>query len=90
MAKPRGRPKGPRKATDIVTVLPSRCEKCHSTRRTEYSNTIEHPYIDVDPGGRPYTAVVWRNTTCLDCGQARRDRTFRYEPAGDVKAMGTS
>ena len=69
-----------REGKSVVIVPASRCEDCDSTRRTEYTNKRTHPYAGLDGDGRPFTAVVWRNTTCLDCGQARTDRTFEYEP----------
>lgn len=53
----------------------SRCSKCRSTERTEYSNTIRRPLKGQNADG-PYNTVVWRTTSCKKCGQRRVDKSF--------------
>jgi hypothetical protein len=79
----RGRPAGsPNREVDIVEAPASRCSKCQSTRRTAYQpNPIRKEIAGIDPVSGPYTAIVWRRTTCADCGQARIDRQHVNEPA---------
>jgi hypothetical protein len=53
---------------------------CNSTKRPQYER-VERIYgSGNDPQGKPYTAVELRPTKCLDCGQARVDRTWIYLP----------
>lgn len=74
-------PEAPKQPAAINPVPASRCRKCQSTRRTEYSNTRRREIDGVEPGThKPFSAVVWRNCKCLDCGQARVDRTYEYTP----------
>jgi hypothetical protein len=77
-----GRPQGAKSATDVVTVEPSRCRACGSTSRTPYTNTTEHEHRGLHEG-RPYTHVVWRTTSCADCGQSRRDRHLENRPEAE-------
>jgi len=74
-----GRPKGRRTVRQTAEVSPSRCPKCDSTRREAYRNPrrIEQAGIY---HGTAYTAIVLRNTRCLDCGQCRVDREYLNEP----------
>lgn len=62
----------------IAEVEPSVCVNsvCRSTRRTPFHNvrTLQEP--GVLPDGRKYVRVVWRRTTCLDCGQVRVDKSY--------------
>lgn len=55
------------------------CPKCKSTNRSKYSNrrAIAHGVV-ID--GITFTHVVWRNTKCLDCGQARVDKHHENRP----------
>ncbi len=80
VAKKDGRPAGSRnRRYDTVRILPSRCAKCGSTRRTRYTHTRRQPY----PGlahGEPYTHIARRRTTCADCGQARVDLAYENHP----------
>jgi hypothetical protein len=73
-------PATPSPAT-LATVEPSRCKKCGSTRRADYHHTHT-----VDGGGefhgQPFSRVVFRRTACLDCGQARVDRTYELVAGG--------
>lgn len=62
----------------------TRCTKCGSTKRTKYSNRREIPHGGVDADGKPFTHVVWRNTCCADCGQARVDRHLENRQAAAV------
>lgn len=74
------RPKGSRNLDrDYVDVELSRCVKCGSTDRDEYTNTTTQNYPGIRDG-RPYTSIVRRNTKCKTCGQARVDRVYEYVP----------
>ena len=66
---------------DLVDVPASRCSECNSTRRAFYEQVKLIEGSGTDPQGKPYTAVELRPTNCLDCGQARIDRTWIYFPA---------
>lgn len=67
---------------DIVEVSLSRCQKCGSTDRTPYNRTttIERQ-IAGEHDGQPFSHVVWRRTSCRNCGQARQDKTFELRNA---------
>lgn len=71
---------------DVVTVEPSRCKKCNSTRRAEYKTKQVHNQGGIGPDGLPYTRIVRRLTKCLNCGQARTDRTYEYDPPAAPKS----
>lgn len=80
--KRKGRPKAARnRAVDQADGDLTACRKCGSTRRAPYFNRR-----DVEVEGvhlvtrKPYTKIVIRRTSCLDCGQHRDDRHFVYEP----------
>ncbi|MDE2100066.1 MAG: hypothetical protein KGL39_22620 [Patescibacteria group bacterium] len=62
----------------VNDVPASRCKVpgCNSTERTRYHGVTFQTIAGLDPEGKPYNRVVWRNTTCKACGQARVDRTF--------------
>ena len=75
------RPKGTANTKTVVTVEPSRCPACNSTRRTRYRGRIVQPYEALDTDGRPFTAIIRRRTMCEDCGQWRIDQTRWYSPA---------
>ncbi len=67
----------PRIANDVV---PSSCKMCGSTERTEYSNTRQVELSGTcQVTGRVFTQVIWRDCTCLECGQKRCDRTPVFE-----------
>ena len=74
----KGRPKGSRNhQVDTVDAPPTACKKCGSTRRTPYTNKRELPIRGVCIVTRqPYTSIVLRRTSCVDCGQYRDDRTL--------------
>lgn len=76
-----GRPAGsktiPRQEVEVVV---SRCKVCHSTNRTRYGNPIVQEATGTDPQGKPFTHVVARPTQCTDCGQARRDIAWLFDP----------
>lgn len=77
--KGRGRPKGSKTDPGPITEVPkSRCIKCQSTEREEYTNpkTLEH--CGIAPDGKPYNFVSWKHTKCLKCGQRRVDKFFEY------------
>ncbi len=64
-----------KKRTPIQEIAVSRCG-CGSTRRAPYSNVRTHDCPGETPDGVAYSRVVWRRTRCLDCGQARDDKSF--------------
>lgn len=72
-----GRPQGAKTAArDEVTVATSRCRRCGSTKRTPY---VGSPRVQEYAGihdGREFTRIIRRRTTCVDCGQARLDRSY--------------
>jgi len=75
-----GRPKGSKGGNvDTVTVEPSRCPRCGSTRRSDYYGKTEQTFRG-EHGGRPFTHIVRRRTKCLDCGQTRIDRAYENRP----------
>lgn len=81
-AKRRGRPAGSKtKQVPTVAVPASRCPHCGSTNRGEYTNRREFDHEGTTPEGAPYNRVVWRRTSCQDCGQSRDDRTFEFSKA---------
>lgn len=80
---PRGRPRGsPNHQVEQIELPASICPKCGSTRRAPYFNRREVTVAGVcSKTGMAYTAVIWRRTVCLDCGQHRVDRQLINEPA---------
>lgn len=74
MAK--GRPEGSKTIKETSTVELSRCKICNSTDRTPYTNPTELEFPGFDPAGLPFTHIVWRATSCKNCGQARRDKSY--------------
>lgn len=81
MAKQIGRPQGAAtKPKQEAIADPSRCGKCGSTNREPYHHKREMEYAGVDSSGKAYTHVVWRHTSCSDCGQARVDRALENRP----------
>ncbi len=75
-----------RKGVPNVTVFaythPTRCQACQSTRRTAYTNRTEELFHTTIGGGMPVTHIVRANTSCLNCGNARIDTTYHYQPDG--------
>lgn len=65
-----GRPKGAKTIKELVEVVPSRCPKCGSSRRTKYQNTY---YRDFSGQGLKFIGIKYHACKCLDCGQSRRD-----------------
>lgn len=77
--RPRGRKDIPR---DEVTVMVSRCKACGSTNRESYKGRpIVQRVLGKDPAGNPITHTIFRRTVCTDCGQARRDVSYMYDPS---------
>ena len=66
----------PRQTLPVVPATVTRCPKCGSTDRTEYSHTTRHAIVGIAPDGHEYSHVVWRTTQCNRCGQRRRDRSY--------------
>lgn len=64
----------------IVAAQLTACRKCGSTERTKYTNRREIAF-DGMRDGQPYTDIVWRNTSCVACGQVRVDQTFENRVA---------
>jgi hypothetical protein len=64
--------------------MPSQCpnKDCRSTRRGPYRSREVQAFAG-EHNGRPYTHIVRRRTVCLDCGQARIDRSYENWPNGD-------
>lgn len=78
----KGRPKGSKnRRLPHAHAETTRCPACGSTRRAKYVNRNEHEFAGTDSDGRPYTHVVKRRTSCLDCGQHRIDRHFENRPS---------
>ncbi len=74
--KKRGRPPGAKTIKNISEVMPSRCSKCGSSRRSDYQNT---DYRDYSGAGLMFVGIYYRSCRCLDCGQSRRDREKVYD-----------
>jgi hypothetical protein len=64
----------------IVQVSPSRCASCGSTRRAPYHRVTRQHFAGNTREGEPYNVIVRRHTRCLDCGQARVDRSYEFDP----------
>ena len=64
---------------DVITVEPSRCKRCGSTRRGDYYGKTEQAFRG-EHNGQPFTHIVRRRTKCLDCGQVRIDRAYENRP----------
>ncbi len=78
-AKKPGRPLGAKTPDrDVVDVELSRCQRCGSTDRKNYSSRIEVVGGGIH-NGEPYTSVIVRHTQCAnpDCGQHRVDRFYQ-------------
>jgi len=71
-----GRPKGSKKAVDVVVVERSHCPKYGSARRSEYWEKMVQRCAGLRAGGTPYTAIIRRRCRCLDCGQVRIDKEY--------------
>ena len=77
-----GRPKGSKGGTiETITVEPSRCPLCGSTRRSDYYGKTEQAFRG-EHHGQPFTHIVRRRTKCLNCGQLRVDRFYENRPEG--------
>lgn len=63
---------------EVVTIEPSRCRQCSSTKRSDYKRKTVHCFGGVSPGGFVYDRIIYRPTRCLACGQWRTDRTFEF------------
>jgi len=75
-----GRPKGSKNhQPDYVPAPLPRCQRCGSTRRTNYSRRIIIKASDgVDEDGDTFFRCVRRRTRCLDCGQERDEQSREY------------
>jgi hypothetical protein len=71
-----GRPTGAKNIKATADVAPSRCPKCQSSRRTKYRKTWQRMFA---PGTTP-AGLIYRRTSCADCGQARIDREPIFAP----------
>lgn len=74
--KPRGRPAGAANITATADVSPSRCPKCQSSNRTPYRKTWEKRF----GAGTTPAGIIYRRTSCADCGQQRIDREPIFDP----------
>ncbi len=81
-----GRPTGAKTQNVVVDATKSRCPKCSSTNRTPYSHTRAVASGGRDGDGVEHTHVVFRNTRCAKCGQARVDRTVENRTSSDVSS----
>lgn len=71
-----GRPKEEKNSDKLsVIVEPSRCPKCNSAERSQYSNTVKMDFNGTF-NGHAYKQIVWRTCWCKDCGQIRRDKSY--------------
>lgn len=77
-SKGRGCPPGAKNIKEYVDVVPSRCKKCGSSRRSPYHNAR---YEDYSGRGLEFVGIYYRPCKCLDCGQARIDKEPVYEAA---------
>lgn len=68
-------PVQPPTATPEAIARPTTCPACGSTNRAPYAGHKQELDYAGEFEGRPYNKVVWRRTRCLDCGQARLDKS---------------
>ena len=79
MSKTKSKAKAKAKANIThAEIKLSRCGKCNSTDHTPYNNVREMPGDGKTSDGQPYNFIVWRRTSCRQCGQTRIDRSFEY------------
>ena len=72
-----GRPRGAKTVDKPESVAGlTRCKACHSTERERYTNSRSVSTCGIDPEGKPYNRVTWRNTRCKNCGQVRVDKSY--------------
>ena len=81
-----GRPQGSKtQERPAVVFLPPHCPTCQSTRRSPFRDgPVADDRIEVEIGGRRYNRELWRNTSCLDCGQSYRVIEYRFEPEAET------
>lgn len=76
-----------RKRPEVAFATVTRCPKCDSTEREPYSGVITKELPGIDPQtGEAHTHVIWRRTTCRDCGQHRIDRHRENRPASKKRS----
>jgi hypothetical protein len=85
--KGRGRPPGAKNIKEYADVVPSRCKKCGSSRRSPYHNAR---YDDHTGEGLPFVGIHYRPCKCLDCGQARIDKEPVYEASSQDAIASTA
>ena len=73
------------KAIDQAVAVPSRCNRCQSSSRSDYSDTQTTRCVTT-VAGQPVTRIIRRRCQCLDCGQQRIDKSFEYHPEDERKA----
>lgn len=72
-----GRPKGAKTVDKPESVAGlTRCRACNSTERERYTNPRSVASCGIDPDGKPYNRITWRNTRCKNCGQVRVDKFY--------------
>ena len=60
---------------------PAQCPACKSSRRAPFRDgPVNEQWITIDVAGQVYNHVIWRNTSCLDCGQRYRVLEYRHDP----------
>lgn len=67
--------------TPVEVATVTCCRNCGATNRTPYHNTVTHAIAGIHDG-REYDTILYRRTSCGDCGQARVDKS--YELRRDV------
>lgn len=61
----------------------TRCPACGSTERAPYSAAPhEQASRGLTPDGEPFTHIIRRRTSCLNCGQCRIDRAYENRLGG--------
>lgn len=80
--KKTGRPVGRQtEERPLAIFLPPRCPACSSTRREAFRDgPVADDRIHIEIDGQQFNRELWRNTTCLDCGQRYRVIEYRFEP----------
>lgn len=87
MAKRAGRPKeSTNREYDQVDKVVSRCARCGSTERTEYTgrsvNNFQATYTNA-ADGKPYNRIVYQTCQCTQCHQWRKDRSYELVTSED-------
>ena len=77
---------GPAGATGFASTpeaicRPALCPACTSSRRVAFRDgPVNEQWSAVEVDGQLYNHVIWRNTSCIDCGQRYRVLEYRNDP----------